>query len=210
MDDNNKDAQGRFVVGNQASKGRGRPAGSKNRSSERIRQFFSDFIENNMGELNDSFSALRPREKFSVLLEMAKYILPTMRAQGDLIDELSDVEIVPLEQNEVDVSGMAAEVQRLFEEDKIYLNPKLKLSDVALAVGTNRTYLSRYFNRQNGQTFYDYVNSYRIQYAENLLKSTNFPLPEIAIKSGFNSISTFRRVFFASFGCSPNKYRVNA
>ena len=67
---------------------------------------------------------------------------------------------------------------------------------MALAAGTNRTYLSRYFNRQNGQTFYDYVNSYRIQYAENLLKSTNFPLPEIAIKSGFNSISTFRRVFF--------------
>lgn len=127
-----------------------------------------------------------------------------------VIEELSDVEIVPLEQNEVDVSGMAAEVQRLFEEDKIYLNPKLKLSDVALAVGTNRTYLSRYFNRQNGQTFYDYVNSYRIQYAENLLKSTDYPLPEIAIKSGFNSISTFRRVFFASFGCSPNKYRVNA
>lgn len=127
-----------------------------------------------------------------------------------VIEELSDIEIVPLEQNEVDVSGMAAEVQRLFEEDKIYLNPKLKLSDVALAVGTNRTYLSRYFNRQNGQTFYDYVNTYRIQYAENLLKSTNFPLPEIAIKSGFNSISTFRRVFFASFGCSPNKYRTNA
>lgn len=46
--------------------------------------------------------------------------------------------------------GMAAEVQRLFEEDLIYLNPKLKLSDVALAAGTNRTYLSRYFNRQNG------------------------------------------------------------
>jgi hypothetical protein len=43
-----------------------------------------------MGELNDSFSGLKPREKFSVLLEMAKYILPTMRAQGDLIDELSD------------------------------------------------------------------------------------------------------------------------
>ncbi|WP_367400078.1 helix-turn-helix domain-containing protein [Segatella copri] len=43
------------------------------------------------------------------------------------------------------------------------------------------------------------------------MKSTNYPLPEIAIKSGFNSISTFRRVFFfASFGCSPNKYRVNA
>ena len=87
---NDRNQAGRFVVGNQASKGRGRPRGSKNKSSERIRQFFSDFIENNMVELNDSFSALKPREKFSVLLEMAKYILPTMRAQGDLIDELSD------------------------------------------------------------------------------------------------------------------------
>ena len=34
-----------------------------------------------------------------------------------VIEELGDIEIVPLEQNEVDVSGMAAEVQRLFEED---------------------------------------------------------------------------------------------
>ena len=34
-----------------------------------------------------------------------------------VIEELSDIEIVPLEQNEVGVSGMAAEVQRLFEED---------------------------------------------------------------------------------------------
>lgn len=34
-----------------------------------------------------------------------------------MIEELSYIEIVPLEQNEVDVSGMAAEVQRLFEED---------------------------------------------------------------------------------------------
>lgn len=34
-----------------------------------------------------------------------------------VIEELSDIEIVPLEQNEVDVSGKAAEVQRLFEED---------------------------------------------------------------------------------------------
>ena len=67
-----------------------------------------------------------------------------------VIEELSDIEIVPLEQNEVDVSGMAAEVQRLFEEDLNYLNPKLKLSDVTLAAGTNRIYLSRYFNRQNG------------------------------------------------------------
>lgn len=126
-----------------------------------------------------------------------------------VIDELSDVDVVPIEQSEEEASDLAAEVQRLFEVEKIYLNPKLKLSDVARAAGTNRTYLSRFFNRENGQTFYDYVNNYRIRFAEQLLKSSNATLIEVAEKAGFNSLSTFRRVFVANHGCSPIEYRNN-
>ena len=125
-----------------------------------------------------------------------------------VIDELGDVEIVPImEETEEEVSTLAAEVQRLFDEEKLFLNPKLKLSDVAREVGTNRTYLSRYFNQENGHTFYDFVNNYRIKYAEELLKSTSANLQEIADRSGFNSLSTFRRVFAATHGCSPTEYR---
>lgn len=124
------------------------------------------------------------------------------------IDELSDTEIVPIvEETEAEASSMAAEVQRLFDEEKLYLNPKLKLSDVAREVGTNRTYLSRYFNQENGHTFYDFVNNYRIKHAEQLLQSSAAGLQEIADKSGFNSLSTFRRVFAATHGCSPTEYR---
>lgn len=125
-----------------------------------------------------------------------------------VIDELGDVEIVPImEETEAEVSTLAAEVQRLFDEEKLFLNPKLKLSDVAREVGTNRTYLSRYFNQENGHTFYDFVNNYRIKYAEDLLKTTSANLQEIADRSGFNSLSTFRRVFAATHGCSPTEYR---
>lgn len=85
---NNRDKQGKFAEGN--TMGKGRPAGSKNKANDRIKRFFSQFIEDHLQDLNDSFGELRPREKFSVLLEMAKYILPTLKAQGDLIDELSD------------------------------------------------------------------------------------------------------------------------
>lgn len=126
-----------------------------------------------------------------------------------VIDELSDVDVVPMEPSEEEASGLAAEVQRLFEVDKIYLNPKLKLSDVARLAGTNRTYLSRFFNRENGQTFYDYVNNYRVKYAEQLLRSSNATLVEVAEKAGFNSLSTFRRVFVTNHGCSPIEYRNN-
>lgn len=127
-----------------------------------------------------------------------------------VIDELSDVDVVPLmEEPAEEESGIAAAVQRLFDEDRVYLDSKLKLSDVARRVGTNRTYLSRYFNRDNGQTFYDYVNNYRIKYAEQLMRESSAAttLLEISERSGFNSLSTFRRAFVATYGCSPTEYR---
>lgn len=126
-----------------------------------------------------------------------------------VIDELSDADVVLMEEDSEEASGLTATVKRLFEDEKIYLNPKLKLSDVARAAGTNRTYLSRFFNQENGQTFYDFVNNYRIRFAEQLLVSSDVNLAEVAERSGFNSLSTFRRVFIACHGCSPIEYRNN-
>ena len=78
---------GRFKSGNP---GGGRPKGSKNKNSERIRKFFGDFIEQHLDSLHESFEELDARDKFRVLLDMARYIIPVLRAQGELIEELSD------------------------------------------------------------------------------------------------------------------------
>ena len=43
-------------------------------------------------------------------------------------------------------------------EEQIYLNPKLTLTDLALKVGTNRTYLSNYINHELKKTFFDFIN----------------------------------------------------
>ena len=99
------------------------------------------------------------------------------------------------------------EINKLFVEEKLYLNPQLKLSDVARQVGTNRTYLSRFFNQEKQMTFYDYVNNLRVDHAVGLLQKSNLRLNVIAEQSGFNSISTFRRVFAAKQQCTPSEYR---
>lgn len=58
------------------------------------------------------------------------------------------------------------------ETDRLYLNPLLSLNDLAMAAGTNKTYISSFINR-GGKTFYDYVNEYRISEACRIIDSTD-------------------------------------
>lgn len=130
-----------------------------------------------------------------------------------VIDELGNSELSGLDEVDDDDKNYQLQpelgdmVKDLFEKELLYLNPRLKLSDVARKVGSNRTYLSRYFNRANGLTFYDFVNNMRIKHAEELLISTTHPVAMIAEESGFNSMSTFRRVFMSYHNCTPAEYR---
>ena len=59
-------------------------------------------------------------------------------------------------------------LSQLFDEQKIWLNPRLTLGEVAQLLGSNRTYLSDYLNHKLGTSFYEYVNEYRIRAVEKL------------------------------------------
>jgi AraC-like DNA-binding protein len=94
-----------------------------------------------------------------------------------------------------------------FAEKELFKNPNLTINDVATELGTNRTYISTYINDCMNMTFYDYVNSKRIEHAENLLTTTNDTLPTISETSGFCSLSTFHRVFRNKHHCTPTQFR---
>ena len=104
-------------------------------------------------------------------------------------------------------------LKQVVEDGKLYLNPKVSLNDVALAVGSNRTYLSDYFNNSLNTTFYDYMNTFRISKACELIdkmpQKGKLSMAVVASMSGFNSLSTFNRYFFKSMGISPKNYSLS-
>ena len=98
------------------------------------------------------------------------------------------------------------------ENERLYLNPDLTLADLAQAMGTNRTYMSNWLGDVYGQTFYDYINRLRIE-RESLPLMRQHPeytMEYIAEKSGFGSVSTFRRAFLKFTGITPQVFKAGS
>ena len=101
-------------------------------------------------------------------------------------------------------------LEQCMMKERLYLNPRLRISDAATAIGTNRTYLSEYLNKKRCITFSEYVNQYRVLEACDILVGGNdILLEEVAEQSGFNSLSTFHRSFMKVMKITPLQYRNN-
>lgn len=98
----------------------------------------------------------------------------------------------------------------LVEKEKWFTKPDIRLTDIALHLGSNRTYVSHIVNEQMNTNFCDWINGYRLDYAKTLLNDKEhdyLTLTEISEMSGFSSVSMFYRVFKEKVGLTPGKYR---
>ncbi len=84
----------------------------------------------------------------------------------------------------------------------------LDLEQVSAEIGFSKFHFSRLFKQYTGYTFCDYVNYCRLRVAEEMLAKPDCSITEVALQSGFPSISTFNRLFKQHKGCSPSEYRV--
>lgn len=102
------------------------------------------------------------------------------------------------------------QLELLFVNKEVYKNSDLRITMVANALKTNRTYVSKLINDEFHMNFNEYVNKYRIEEAKKLLLDKNrhkFTLEYIAEQSGFGSVNSFTRVFKSFEGFSPGKYK---
>lgn len=102
----------------------------------------------------------------------------------------------------------AEEVNTWFEREKPYLRDDLRLTDLQRVFPISRSYLSQLFNKELGMSFSDYVNQFRVEESKRLMDAEPLTsIQEIAERSGFHSISTFRRAFTKCTGIIPSEYK---
>jgi AraC-like DNA-binding protein len=97
---------------------------------------------------------------------------------------------------------------RLMADEQPWLEPELTLAELAHRLRTHPALLSRVINAGCGQNFNDFVNTYRVQEARRKLADPRFAhysLVGVALESGFNSKSTFNRVFKKLLGQAPSE-----
>jgi len=96
------------------------------------------------------------------------------------------------------------------EIEKLYMNPLLNLQLLADRLTITSNQLSLVLNECVGSSFYDFVNSYRVEEVKNRLndpKYKNQTLLAISGDCGFNSKSAFNRIFKNFTGKTPSQFQ---
>ena len=107
----------------------------------------------------------------------------------------------------LDSRALSCKLQSLIEK-KIYLNAELTSTLFSQDLGISDRQLSEFLSKTYGENFRTYINRFRIEYVnDELLKSPDKKIIEIAYEAGFNSISVFNSAYKVFNGKTPREFR---
>lgn len=92
----------------------------------------------------------------------------------------------------------------------LFADPDLNLNNVAQRLGLTATETSRVIKEGSGKHFRAYVNEFRVEAVKQKLRDADYrsvSVLAISLESGFNSESSFYRIFKAATGLSPTDFR---
>ncbi len=83
----------------------------------------------------------------------------------------------------------------------------ISVDELASLAGFSKFHFARLFKQFSSLSCYEYLTQKRIAHAESLLIEPDISITEVAMRSGFNSLSTFNRIFKAAKNCTPSEYK---
>lgn len=112
--------------------------------------------------------------------------------------------------SEIEIYNINKALNKQLKEKKIFLNETLRLKDLAKEMDISEKKLSQFINQELNLNFYTLVNQCRVEEVKNKIASGNFEhlsILGIAMNSGFQSKSSFNRIFKHHTGKSPSEFR---
>ncbi|MEM1432202.1 MAG: helix-turn-helix transcriptional regulator [Pseudomonadota bacterium] len=102
---------------------------------------------------------------------------------------------------------IANKLRQAMDDQHLYRDPNLSLTRLSQHIGSSSNYVSQTLNEHLGQSFFDFVNKWRIDEAKALLLRADSTILEIAYEVGFNSRSAFYTAFKKHTGVTPSQFR---
>ena len=100
-------------------------------------------------------------------------------------------------------------IQTMLEYIHQHYGEKVTLDQIAASAIVSKSECLRCFRSCIQKTPVEYLMDYRLQMAEQLLRTTDLPVTEIALRTGFSGSAYFSKMFRELRGCSPTAYRKN-
>lgn len=137
----------------------------------------------------------------------ARQVKPVEKVE-ELTTRTSKYETSSLSDNEM--QSLYDQVLRLMLEEKVYLEPELKVKHLADQLGTTSHNISQTINSKAGKSFYDFVNHHRLSHFKALLSDPDnhkFTILGLSFDSGFNSKASLNRIFKNQEGITPKEFQ---
>ena len=147
-------------------------------------------LYNSKSELADVKIYVKVIELFMALCE---YQLEQQKIVMDCDDEKID-----------EYSEKFGTVLKYIDNNFMYDITLEQLADVA---GYSKYHFSRIFKQYNSMSYLQYINARRTKAAELLLLDPGIPITEVAMRSGFKSLTTFNRIFKEIKHCTPTDFK---
>jgi AraC-like DNA-binding protein len=133
----------------------------------------------------------------------AREMMKKNRELYHLYDKLKDEEPVINESSQEKLEKIIQFIKENYTSD-------ISREGLAAAVDMNPNYMSTLFKKYTGFKVNDYINKLRIEEAVKKLTDDDTKIIEIAYSVGFESLTTFNRVFKSTVGKTPTEYRGQA
>ena len=136
-----------------------------------------------------------------------KTVLPEMQARTHRLAATSTRPFEVRTGRGVELSRGWRRVEQVAHFVAEHFREQVSIDDIAEGVGLRPSYMMHLFRERCGVSVLAYLTSFRVAHAQFLLVTTDATVLDIALESGFNSLSRFYAAFKETTGLSPTRYR---